>query len=55
MGGHLVIAVPNTDFLIYGNGGGKRMVLSTFAKTVMAKAPKPMSATPFQWTPAGWR
>jgi uncharacterized protein YtpQ (UPF0354 family) len=56
MGGHLVVAVPNNDFLIYGNGGGNgnRMVLSAFAKTVMAKAPKPMSATLFQWTPTGW-
>jgi len=56
MGGHLVVAVPNNDFLIYGNGGGNgdRMVLSTFAKTVMEKAPKPMSATLFQWTPTGW-
>jgi uncharacterized protein YtpQ (UPF0354 family) len=56
MGGHLVVAVPNNDFLIYGNGGGNgdRMVLSTFAKTVMEKAPKPMSASLFQWTPTGW-
>jgi hypothetical protein len=30
------------------------MVLSTFAKSVMEKAPKPMSATLFQWTPTGW-
>jgi uncharacterized protein YtpQ (UPF0354 family) len=56
MSGHLVVAVPNNDFLIYGNGGGNgdRMVLSTFAKTVIEKAPKPMSATLFQWTPTGW-
>jgi uncharacterized protein YtpQ (UPF0354 family) len=56
MGGHLVVAVPNNDFLIYGNGGGNgdRMMLSTFAKTVMEKAPKPMSASLFQWTPTGW-
>jgi hypothetical protein len=56
MGGHLVVAVPDNDFLIYGNGGGNgdRIVLSTFAKSVMEKAPKPMSATLFQWTQTGW-
>jgi uncharacterized protein YtpQ (UPF0354 family) len=56
MGGHLVIAVPSNDVLIYGNGSGNgdRMALSAFAKTVIEKAPKPMTATLFQWTKAGW-
>ncbi len=56
MGGHLVVAVPNNDFLIYGNGGGNgdRVVLSTFARTVVEKAPKPISSSLFQWTPTGW-
>ena len=56
MGGHLVVAVPSNDFLIYGNGGGNgdRAVLSAFAETVIEKAPKPISATLLQWTPTGW-
>ena len=56
MGGHLVIAVPNNDFLIYGNGAGQesRAALSAFAHMVVDKAPKPMNATLFQWTEAGW-
>jgi hypothetical protein len=57
MGGHLVVAVPNNDFLIYGNGGGNgdRLVLGIFAKDVLKKAPKPISAELFEWTPAGWK
>ena len=56
MGGHLVVAVPSSDFLIYGNGGGNgdRIVLGTFAQTVAEKASKPISVSLFHWTPTGW-
>jgi len=56
MGGHLVIAVPSHDFLIYGNGATKddRVPLAAFARMVVDKAQKPMTATLFEWTKAGW-
>jgi hypothetical protein len=56
MHGHLVVAVPESDVIIYGNGGGNgdREVLSPFAQTVAEKAPKPISVSLFQWTPTGW-
>jgi uncharacterized protein YtpQ (UPF0354 family) len=57
MNGHLVVAVPSRDFLIFGNGGGNgdRNVLSAFAHSVADQAPKPLSTTLFEWTPFGWR
>jgi uncharacterized protein YtpQ (UPF0354 family) len=57
MGGHLVVAVPETDVIIYGNGGGNgdRLVLSAFAQTMAEKAPKPISVSLFEWTPDGWQ
>lgn len=56
MGGHLVIAVPTHDFLIYGNGSSReqRIPLAAFANMVMDKAQKPMSPTLYQWTETGW-
>ena len=56
MHGHLVVAVPNPDFLIYGNGtgNGDRIALGGFAQTVLEKADKPITAQLFQWTPTGW-
>jgi len=55
--GHLVVSVPNNDLLIYGNGGGNgdREVLTAFTKEVIERAPKPISASLFEWTPTGWR
>jgi uncharacterized protein YtpQ (UPF0354 family) len=55
--GHLVVSVPSGDVLIYGNGGGNgdREVLTAFTETVIEKAPKPISATLFEWTETGWR
>jgi hypothetical protein len=54
--GHLVVAVPSTDFLIYGigYGNGDRIVLRAFAESVAEKAPKPLSIDLYQWTPTGW-
>lgn len=56
MGGHLVIAVPTNDFLIYGNGTARddRLAVALFAQMVVGKAPKPISSTAFEWTPSGW-
>ncbi len=57
MGGHLVIAVPNPDLLIYGNGSGnaERIVFGGFVRMVLGKADKPISADLFEWTPGGWK
>ena len=57
MGGHLVIAVPSNDFLIYGDGTTKadRVVMGGLAHEVLAETPKPISGDLFEWTPTGWR
>ena len=57
MGGHLVIAVPSHDFLIYGNGATQddRVPLNALARMVVDKAQKPMTATLFEWTKTGWQ
>lgn len=54
--GNLVVAVPSTDVLIYGNGGGNgdRIVLRSFAETAAKEAPKPLSIDLYRWTPTGW-
>ena len=56
MHGHLVVAVPEPDMIVFGNAGGtaSRMVLGVFAQGIVEKAPKPLSATLFQWTETGW-
>jgi len=55
-GGHLVVAAPTSDFLIYGNGTEKhdRLLLSAFAHTIVEKANRPISVTLLQWTQTGW-
>jgi hypothetical protein len=55
-GGHLVVGVPSTDVLIYGNGTGNGDVVALRAFTEMAveHAPKPLSAALYHWTPEGW-
>ena len=57
MHGHLVVAVPATDVIIYGDGGGNgdRAVLTAFAQVVAEKAPKPISVSLFEWTSTGWQ
>jgi uncharacterized protein YtpQ (UPF0354 family) len=56
MHGHLVVAVPSPDVVIYGNGGGNGdiIVLSDFAKFAFDKAPKQLSSMLLHWTKAGW-
>jgi uncharacterized protein YtpQ (UPF0354 family) len=54
--GHLIIAVPSTDVLIYGKDSGAmdRKVLGLLAVKVAQTAPRPISITLLHWTPAGW-
>jgi uncharacterized protein YtpQ (UPF0354 family) len=56
MHGNLVVAVPETHVIIFGNGtgNGDRAVLSALAKTIAEKADKPISVALFRWTQAGW-
>jgi hypothetical protein len=56
MNGHLVVAAPSSDVLVFGNGGGNgdRIVLAGFVRTIAEMAPKPLSATLFHWTATGW-
>lgn len=55
MGGHLVVAVPQSDMLVYSDGGGNGVTaVGAFARYVVAKAQKPISSSVFHWTPTGW-
>jgi hypothetical protein len=54
MGGHLIVAVPQSDLLIFGNGAKDGAMIATFARNAASKAPKPISISLFQWTPTGW-
>jgi uncharacterized protein YtpQ (UPF0354 family) len=57
MGGHLIVAVPSTDVLVYGAGGDQlqRTVLGGLAHELLRKTPKPISADLYEWTPTGWK
>jgi len=56
MDGHLMVAVPATDLVVYGDGTTPAEVeaLHDFVVLAAGKAPRPLSATLLLWTPAGW-
>jgi uncharacterized protein YtpQ (UPF0354 family) len=56
MSGHLIVAVPSNDFILYGEGGSKAQLtgFADFAHEILSKAPKPLSDEVFHWTPTGW-
>jgi hypothetical protein len=56
MGGHLIVAVPATDFLVYGQGKEQleRTALGGLAHEILRKVPKPLSEDLYRWTPTGW-
>jgi hypothetical protein len=56
MDGHLMVAVPATDMVVYGDGTTPAEVeaLHEFVLYAAGKAPRPISATLLLWTPAGW-
>jgi len=56
-GGVLIVAVPSPDLVIYSGQDSSTAIdaLRTLAKNMMARAPKPLSATLLRWTPKGWQ
>ncbi len=56
MGGHLIVAVPSADLVIYGREQDAAAVgaLAALAKNVFQKSQRPISTDVFRWTPTGW-
>jgi uncharacterized protein YtpQ (UPF0354 family) len=56
LGGHLLVAAPDADLIVFGADAGATSLdaLSTFARQAYAKAERPISAKVFRWTPSGW-
>lgn len=56
MSGHLLVAVPAADTVLYTKGGvpGALTTLSAMARARMAASPRPISDEVLRWTPAGW-
>jgi hypothetical protein len=54
--GNLMVAVPETHILIYGDGGlnGDRAALRAVAEAYATQAPKPISPALYHWTETGW-
>jgi hypothetical protein len=57
LGGHLIVAVPDTGVILYGKEEDAQSVdaLATLANEAAKKAERPISATVFRWTPSGWQ
>ncbi len=56
LGGHLLVAAPGADLILYGNDTGPTSVdaLATLARQTYGQAERPISTTVFRWTPSGW-
>jgi len=56
MRGQLVVAVPSSGIVIYGNGASARTVeaMREFVPYAAAKSDRPISATLLRWTKDGW-
>jgi uncharacterized protein YtpQ (UPF0354 family) len=56
MNGHLIVAVPGTDMLLYGDGSTpvKLDALRSFVISAAGQAQRPISSTLLHWTPSGW-
>jgi uncharacterized protein YtpQ (UPF0354 family) len=54
--GNLVVAIPSTNFLVYGNGANAEAVdaLRAFALEAARKSQRPLSPLVFRWKPQGW-
>jgi hypothetical protein len=55
-GGHLIIAVPSAEQLIYGAGTSPEVVrtMSAMAHEAFARAERGISPSVFAWQPKGW-
>jgi hypothetical protein len=56
LGGHLLVAVPAQDRLLYTKGGvpGALTTLANMARAEMAKSDRPVSDVVLRWTQTGW-
>jgi uncharacterized protein YtpQ (UPF0354 family) len=56
LGGHLLVAAPDADLIVFGQDAGKVSsdALSLLAKEAFRKAERPISQEVFRWTPSGW-
>ena len=56
MRGQLVVAVPGSGIVIYGNGASKRTVeaMRKFAHYAAGRSDRPISGTLLRWTEEGW-
>jgi hypothetical protein len=54
--GHLLVAAPGTDVVIYGDERQPDALqhMRDHVAIVASRASKPLSSTIFRWTPAGW-
>lgn len=54
--GHLVVAVPAPNMVIYGDGSSaeKRTAIATLVKHAAEKAQRRLSTKMFRWTESGW-
>ena len=54
--GTLIVAIPGTNFLIYGSGANPEATdaLRAFALEVARKSQRPLSPLVFLWRPQGW-
>ena len=54
--GHLLVAVPSADELVYANCSAPEALarLSGLARQRFARAQRPLSSAVFEWRPEGW-
>jgi hypothetical protein len=56
LGGRLIVAVPATDVLVYGEAKDPAALdaLATFAREAAKRSQRPISTTVLKWVPGGW-
>lgn len=56
LGGSLIVGVPSPSLLVYGRGDSELAVgaLRAFVRDALRKADRPLTASVFRWTEAGW-
>jgi hypothetical protein len=56
LGGHLLVAVPSADTVLYTKGGvpGALTTLASMARADKAQSAQPISDAVLRWTPTGW-
>ena len=55
-GGHLIVAVPAPDVVLYGSGADPDAIrrMTEAAQQAFSKSERPLATTVFRWTPSGW-